>query len=121
MCLSGAPEVDGVKVLTEWRPLALAAGVTADGNAPAGRLLGIGRTTTLQLSGGVKGTFRADTVIATLSDALTPSMAARANVPRGNNAGHWVADVEAGTDRAGADHPGPVRLRTDDLASAPVA
>ncbi|MEU7110578.1 hypothetical protein [Streptomyces sp. NPDC046182] len=56
-----------MEVLTDWLPLALAGGVTADGNVPAGRLPGIGGTTTLQRGGGVKGTFSADTVIATFS------------------------------------------------------
>ncbi|MFD7321753.1 hypothetical protein ACFV9D_11830 [Streptomyces sp. NPDC059875] len=99
MALSAAPEVDGVKVLTDWRTLTLAAGVTADANAPKGRLISIGGTTTLQLSGGVKGTFDADALIATLPDALTPSMVARANVPRNNSGGYCVARVEADTDR----------------------
>ncbi|MFJ8668700.1 hypothetical protein [Streptomyces sp. NPDC093600] len=99
MSLSGAPEVDGVKVLTDWQPLTLAAGVTADQNAPQGRLISLAGTTTLQLSGGVKGTFSADAVIATLPDALTPSMPARAGVPRNNRASRCVAHAEAETDR----------------------
>ncbi|WP_329124142.1 phage baseplate protein [Streptomyces sp. NBC_01353] len=99
MSLSAAPETDGVKVLTDWQPIALASGVTVDQNAPTGRLISIAGTTTLQLSGGVKGTFDADAVIGTLPDALTPSMVARANVARNNNAGSSVARVEADTDR----------------------
>ncbi|MET9435142.1 hypothetical protein [Streptomyces sp. NPDC006551] len=99
MFLSGAPEIDGVKVLTDWQPLTLAAGVTADQNAPKGRLIGIAGTTTLQLSGGVKGSFATDTVIATLPDSLTPTMTARATVPRNNTSGVCVARVEASTDR----------------------
>ncbi|MCY0937545.1 hypothetical protein [Streptomyces sp. H34-S4] len=99
MSLFAAPETDGVKVLTDWTPISLAAGVTTDQNAPKGRLISIAGTTTLQLSGGVKGTFDADTVIGTLPDALTPSTTARANVPRNNNDGYCVARVEAGTDR----------------------
>ncbi|MFE1383307.1 hypothetical protein ACFW6S_30605 [Streptomyces sp. NPDC058740] len=97
--LSGAPETDGVKVLTDWQPIALAAGVTADQNAPKGRLISIAGTTTLQLSGGVKGNFDADVVIGHLPDTLTPSVTARANVPRNSNGGYAVARVEAGTDR----------------------
>ncbi|MBT2445385.1 Tat pathway signal sequence domain protein [Streptomyces sp. ISL-36] len=99
LSFSGAPEIDGVKVLTDWQPLTLAAGVTADQNAPKGRLISIAGTTTLQLSGGVKGTFDADDIIATLPDSLTPSMVARANVSRNNSAGFCVARVEADSDR----------------------
>ncbi|MFF7177853.1 hypothetical protein [Streptomyces sp. NPDC008121] len=99
MFLSGAPETDGVKVLTDWRPLALAAGVTADRYAPEGRLIALGGTTFLQLRGGVKGAFAADGIIATLPDALTPTLAVRANVPRNNTAGVCVARVEASSDR----------------------
>jgi hypothetical protein len=99
LTLSAAPETDGVKVLTDWQPITLASGVTADQNAPQGRLISIGGTTTLQLSGGVKGTFMADTVIGYLPDALTPSTTVRANVPRNNDDGYCAARVEAGTDR----------------------
>ncbi|MFF5973546.1 hypothetical protein ACFY7C_18670 [Streptomyces sp. NPDC012769] len=100
MSLSAAPETDGVKVLTDWRPITLAAGVTADQHTPRGRLISLAGTTTLQLSGGVRGTFTADTVIGTLPDSLTPSVVARATVPRDNTAGGAsVARVEAGTDR----------------------
>ncbi|QGZ51808.1 hypothetical protein GPZ77_28560 [Streptomyces sp. QHH-9511] len=97
--LSAAPETDGVKVLTDWQPLTLNAGVTADQNAPKGRLVSIAGATTLQLSGGVKGSFAADTAVATLPDSLTPTMPARANVPRNNTGGQCVARLEAGTDR----------------------
>ncbi|MEU5986977.1 hypothetical protein [Streptomyces sp. NPDC047434] len=99
MSLSQAPETDGLKVLTDWTPIPLAAGVTADQNAPEGRLISLAGTTTLQLSGGVKGSFDADAVIGTLPDALTPTMVARANVARNNNAGVCVARVEADSDR----------------------
>ncbi|MFI8962877.1 hypothetical protein ACIGO8_12220 [Streptomyces sp. NPDC053493] len=100
LSLSAAPETDGVKVLTDWQPLELAAGVSPDQHAPQGRLISLAGTTTLQLSGGVKGTFTADTVIATLPDSLTPSVVARATVPRDTTAGGpAVARVEAGTDR----------------------
>ncbi|MFI2433331.1 hypothetical protein [Streptomyces sp. NPDC018693] len=98
MSLSGAPETDGVKVLTDWTPIALAAGVTADTHLPQGRLISLGGTTTLQLSGAVKGSFAADTVIATLPDALTPSLTARAGVPRNGVDGVCVARVEASRD-----------------------
>ncbi|GAA2771181.1 hypothetical protein [Streptomyces showdoensis] len=97
--LSGAPETDGVKVLTDWQPITLAAGVSVDQNAPQGRLISLAGTTTLQLSGGVKGSFDADTVLGYLPDSLTPSVTARANVPRNNNGGYSVARVEAGPDR----------------------
>ncbi|MGG8410255.1 Tat pathway signal sequence domain protein [Streptomyces sp. 12297] len=99
LSLSAAPEIDGVKVLTDWQPIALAAGVTADQSAPKGRLISIAGTTTLQLSGGVKGTFDSDAVIGTLPDALTPSLPVRANVPRNNSAGYCAARVEADTSR----------------------
>ncbi|WP_137991184.1 hypothetical protein [Streptomyces vilmorinianum] len=99
MSLSAAPEVDGVKVLTDWQPITLAAGVTVDQNAPKGRLISIAGTTTLQLSGGIKGSFDGDAVIGTLPDALTPSMVCRANVPRNSSGGYCVARVEAGNDR----------------------
>lgn len=97
--LSGAPETDGVKVLTDWQPITLAAGVSVDQNAPQGRLISIAGTPTLQLSGGVKGSFDADAVIGHLPDSLTPSVTARANVPRSSSGGYTVARVEAGTDR----------------------
>ncbi|WP_158942695.1 hypothetical protein [Streptomyces sp. ERV7] len=93
-------EVDGVKVITDWTPITLASGVTADLNPPQGRLISVAGTTTLQLSGGVKGTFDGDAVLGTLPDALTPSVAARCNVPRNNNGGYCVARAEAGTDGA---------------------
>ncbi|MET9436511.1 hypothetical protein [Streptomyces sp. NPDC006551] len=99
MSLSAAPEIDGVKVLTDWQPLTLAAGVTADQNAPKGRLISIAGIETLQLSGGVKGTFDIERVIGTLPDSLTPSMAASASVPRNNRAGRCVARAEASPDR----------------------
>ncbi|MEV6951119.1 hypothetical protein [Streptomyces sp. NPDC051183] len=99
LSLSAAPEADGVKVLTDWQPIQLASGVAVDGNAPRGRLISIGGTTTLQLSGGVQGTFTADAKLGTLPDALAPSMVARANVPRNNNGGYCVARVEANTSR----------------------
>ncbi|MFI8520645.1 hypothetical protein ACIGEZ_22890 [Streptomyces sp. NPDC085481] len=99
LTLSGAPETDGVKVLTDWQPITLAAGVTVDQNAPRGRLISLAGVTTLQLSGGVKGSFSADAVIGYLPDSLTPSMAARASVARNSNGGYAVARVEAGTDR----------------------
>ncbi|MFF5447672.1 hypothetical protein [Streptomyces sp. NPDC012888] len=95
LSLSGAPEVDGVKVLADWQPIPLASGVTADVRAPRGRLVGIAGTTVLQLSGGVKGTFEADTRIGTLPDALAPSMAAQASVPRNNSGGVCTARAEA--------------------------
>ncbi|MGW2779695.1 phage baseplate protein [Streptomyces populi] len=97
--LSGAPEVDGVKVLTDWRTIPLASGVTADQNAPKGRLISVSGVTTLQLSGGVKGSFDADAVIGTLPDSLSPSMETRCSVPRNNVGGYCVARAEAGTDR----------------------
>ncbi|MEU5216568.1 hypothetical protein AB0G79_10265 [Streptomyces sp. NPDC020807] len=99
LSLSGAPEVDGVKVLTGWQPITLAPGVSVDQNAPRGRLISVAGTTTLQLSGGIKGSFDADAVIGHLPDSLTPSMTARASVPRNNNGGYVTARVEAGTDR----------------------
>ncbi|MFI1164798.1 hypothetical protein ACH4UM_14545 [Streptomyces sp. NPDC020801] len=97
--LSGAPETDGVKVLTDWQTIPLASGVTVDQNAPKGRLISVSGVTTLQLSGGIKGTFDADAVIGTLPDMLSPSMATRCNVPRNNVGGYCVARAEAGTDR----------------------
>lgn len=101
LSLSGAPETDGVKVLTDWQPIALAAGVTPDQNAPQARLISLAGTTVLQLSGGVAGPFAADTVLGTLPDPLTPSITARATVPRDNAAGGpAVARVEIGSDRA---------------------
>ncbi|MGW0363843.1 phage baseplate protein [Streptomyces sp. NPDC002990] len=99
LSLSAAPETDGVKVLTDWRPIQLASGVSVDGNAPQGRLISMAGTTTLQLSGGVKGNFTADAVLGTLPDALVPSLPVGANVPRNNNGGHCVAHVEADTSR----------------------
>ncbi|MFI1100417.1 hypothetical protein [Streptomyces melanogenes] len=98
--LPDTQEVDGVKVITDWQPINLASGVTADQNPPQGRLISIAGTTTLQLSGGVKGTFDGDAVIGTLPDTLSPSVPTRANVARNNNGGYCVARVEAGTDRA---------------------
>ncbi|MFF9198169.1 hypothetical protein ACF09L_23440 [Streptomyces sp. NPDC014779] len=101
MSLSGAPETDGVKVLTDWQPLALAAGVSADQQPPRARLISLAGTTTLQFSGGVRGPFTTDTVLGTLPDALVPSVTARANVPTGDTpAGPAVARVEVGSDRA---------------------
>ncbi|MFJ3903850.1 hypothetical protein [Streptomyces sp. NPDC090025] len=103
LTLSGAPETDGVKVLTDWQPLALAPGVTADQHPPRARLISLAGQTTLQFGGGVKGTFTADTVIGALPDTLTPSVTARATVPCGapaGTAGPVVARVEVGTDRA---------------------
>ncbi|MFD0369746.1 hypothetical protein [Streptomyces sp. NPDC059071] len=101
LSLSGAPETDGVKVLTDWQPLALAAGVTAYQHAPQGRLVSLAGTTTLQLGGGVEGPFTADRVIGTLPDSLVPSVTARATVPAGGPpGGPAVARVEVGTDRA---------------------
>ncbi|MGW5664585.1 phage baseplate protein [Streptomyces sp. NPDC003758] len=97
--LSGAAEVDGVKVLTDWQTIPLASGVSVDQNAPKGRLISVSGVTTLQLSGGVKGTFNADAVIGTLPDTLSPSMETRCNVPRNNSGGYCVARAEAGTDR----------------------
>lgn len=96
--LSGALEIDGVKVLTDWTPIPLAAGVTVDTHSPRGRLISIGGTTTLQLSGTIKGSFNADAVIGTLPDALTPSVTARASVPRNNTGGVCVARLEASSD-----------------------
>ncbi|MFB7865036.1 hypothetical protein [Streptomyces sp. NPDC056069] len=101
MSFSAAPETDGVKVLTDWQPITLAAGVSVDQDAPRARLISLAGTTTLQLSGGVRGPFGADTVLGTLPDALTPSVVARATVPRDNAlGGPAVARVEVGTDRA---------------------
>ncbi|MFK0259430.1 hypothetical protein [Streptomyces sp. NPDC090445] len=97
--LSAAPETDGVKVLADWQPITLAAGVAVDQNAPQGRIVSIGGTPTLQLGGGVKGSFAADAVIGYLPDSLTPSMTVRGTVPRNNSGGHNAARVEAGTDR----------------------
>ncbi|MFC3573168.1 hypothetical protein ACFOZ0_07715 [Streptomyces yaanensis] len=97
--LSGAAEVDGVKVLTDWQTIPLASGVSVDQNAPKGRLISVSGVTTLQLSGGIKGTFNADAVIGTLPDTLSPSMETRCNVPRNNSGGYCVARAEAGTDR----------------------
>ncbi|MER5467842.1 hypothetical protein [Streptomyces sp. NPDC002685] len=96
---SGAPEVDGVKVLTDWQTIPVASGVTVDQNAPKGRLISVSGVTTLQLSGGIKGSFDADAVIGTLPDTLSPSMATRCNVPRNNVGGYCTARVEAGADR----------------------
>lgn len=101
LSLSGAPETDGVKVLTDWQPLALAAGVSADQHAPRARLISLAGTTTLQFSGGVRGPFTTDTRLGTLPDALVPSVTARATVPTGDTpGGPAVARVEVGTDRA---------------------
>ncbi|MFI8825419.1 hypothetical protein [Streptomyces sp. NPDC053431] len=101
MSLSAAPETDGVKVLTDWQPITLAAGVSVDQSAPQARLISLAGTTTLQLAGGVRGPFSADTVLGTLPDSLTPSVAARATVPRDNAlGGPAVARVEVGADRA---------------------
>lgn len=100
MSLSGAPETDGVKVLTDWRTIALATGVTADQNPPRGRLISLAGSTFLQLSGGVAGPFTADAVLGTLPDALTPSVPVRATVPRDTaGGGPAVARVELGSDR----------------------
>ncbi|MFE6101578.1 hypothetical protein ACFVQ4_16615 [Streptomyces laurentii] len=100
MTLPGDPETDGVKVLTDWRAITLAAGVSADQNAPRGRLISLAGTTFLQLSGGVAGPFTADAVLGTLPDALTPSIPARATVPRDTaGGGPAVARVEVGSDR----------------------
>lgn len=99
MSLSGAPEIDGVKALTDWLPLTLATGVTVDTHPPRGRVISLGGTTFLQLSGAMKGTFDKDTVLGTLPDALTPSITARATVPRNNTASVCAARVEAGDDR----------------------
>ncbi|WTX74100.1 hypothetical protein OG788_34030 [Streptomyces sp. NBC_00647] len=96
---SGTPEVDGVKVLTDWQTIPLVSGVTVDQNAPKGRLISVSGVTTLQLSGGIKGSFDADAVIGTLPDTLSPSMETRCSVPRNNVGGYCVARVEAGTDR----------------------
>ncbi|MFJ2823476.1 hypothetical protein ACIO7M_20495 [Streptomyces toxytricini] len=97
--LSGAPEVDGVKVLADWQPIPLASGVTADVRPPRGRLVGIAGATVLQLSGGVKGSFEADTLIGRLPDALAPSMAAQCSVPRNNSGGVCTARAEANSVR----------------------
>ncbi|MFE4594187.1 hypothetical protein [Streptomyces laurentii] len=100
MTLPGDPETDGVKVLTDWRAITLAAGVSADQNAPRGRLISLAGTTFLQLSGGVTGPFTADAMLGTLPDALTPSIPARATVPRDTaGGGPAVARVEVGSDR----------------------
>jgi hypothetical protein len=99
LSLSGAPEVDGVKVLADWQPIPLASGVTADVRAPQGRLISIAGTTVLQLGGGVKGTFDADVRIGTLPDALAPSMATQGSVPRNNSGGVCTARAEANSVR----------------------
>ncbi|MFI5618673.1 hypothetical protein [Streptomyces sp. NPDC051567] len=99
LSLSQAPGTDGVKVLTDWQTIRLASGVTADVATPRARLISLAGTTTLQLSGGVKGNFSADTVIGTLPDALVPSIVVRGSVPRNNSDGRCVARVEADTDR----------------------
>ncbi|MCB5168460.1 hypothetical protein LG634_27010 [Streptomyces bambusae] len=99
LSLSGAPEVDGVKVLADWQPIPLASGVAADVRAPQGRLVSIAGTTVLQLSGGVKGTFDSDVRLGTLPDALAPSMAAQGSVPRNNSAGVCTARAEANSAR----------------------
>ncbi|MFF5784544.1 hypothetical protein ACFY8P_06205 [Streptomyces sp. NPDC012693] len=99
MSLSGAPETDGVKVLTDWLPIPLAAGVTVDTHPPRGRVISLAGTTVLQLSGTLKGSFDQDAVLGTLPDALTPTVTARCSVPRNHTGGVSVARVEAGSDR----------------------
>ncbi|OAR26759.1 hypothetical protein A8W25_00125 [Streptomyces sp. ERV7] len=89
------PAVDGVKVLSDWENLTLAAGVTAGAEAPRGRLVALADTTYLQLRGTLTCHLTADTQIATLPQRLMPTRTVRQNTPRNMYYGVGVCRVEA--------------------------
>ncbi|MFD3940943.1 hypothetical protein ACFWSF_39665 [Streptomyces sp. NPDC058611] len=90
------PAVGGVKVLSGWQNLTLAAGMNPGGaGTPRGRLIAVEGTTYLQLRGGITGNLTADAVVATLPQQLFPTRSARQSVPRNMYYGRGVCQIEA--------------------------